>query len=240
MTLIASVALEHALHATALKGLSSPLTGLDVLNEAGEFLCSMASWDWLVRPSEAISTTAGQSYVALPSDCAAVVAVEATDGLNNAVQLTSLGRVLSLRTDQGVGVGWYRFAAVLWAEDSNGVPAPRLELWPTPNTSQTGVLTVIYRRNWATLTDDGDTVRIPGFMKGLYLSIVRAIALGYEDQDAASKAVRLAEIQAGPEFRAAINRDAEMQTDFGPLRGGAAQRPESPVSSDWPFVGPTP
>jgi hypothetical protein len=240
MTMIATEALGHIEHATGLQGLASPLTGLGILNEAGEFLVSMHSWDWLVRPSEALNTVASQSYIELPSDLAAIVSIEATDGLNNSVRLTSLDEILALRTDTNAVAGWVRFAAVLWAEGSDGVPAPRLELWPTPGSADTGVYTVIYRRGWATLSDDGDTIRIPSWMHGVYLSIVRAIAAGYEEHDEASKQQRLAEIQLGPEFMAAKQRDCSMQIDYGPIEGGAAQRREWPVSSDWPWVGPTP
>ncbi len=181
MSMIAKEAIghvAHVLHSQEGASVASQLTELGILNEAGEFLVSMHSWDWLVRPSAAMSTVASQSYVALPSNLASIVSIEATDSYNNAVQLTSLDHLLALRTDTSAAAGWLRYAAVLWAEDSSGIPQPRLELWPTPGTSESGVFSVIYRAGWTALTQDNDTIRIPSWMHGLYISIVRAIASG--------------------------------------------------------------
>lgn len=238
MTLTAQQALGHITH--AVDGLSAPLTGLSLLNEAGEFLVSMRDWEWLASPPVSLDTVASQSYVDLPSDCAAILTLEANNGLHGAVQLTTFSRLQAMRTDASVAPSWYRYAAVVWAQATSGVPAPRLELWPTPSTSTVGEITLLYRKGWTTLTDDEDAVRIPAWIESLYIAIVRAFAKGYEEDVNVPIEQLLAQIQLGPQFLAAKRRDSSMQVDYGPIEGGAASWCETSVSSDWPWIGPTP
>lgn len=242
MTMIASEAIGHVAHvlgAQAGNSVGQGLTELGIVNEAGEFLCAMHSWAWLVRPDAGLDLVASQNYATLPTDFAELVAFDATNSLVNGLVMTTHERLLSMRTNGIQVVSGNYFGAVVWAEGSDGVPVARLDLWPTPGGSESGALTVTYRRNWATLTDDNDTVRIPSFMHGLFLSIVRAIAAGYMEQDDASKAVRLAEIVAGPEFAAAKRRDVGTQMHYGKITGGAAQPSGYVTSWDYPVSDPS-
>lgn len=242
MTMIASEAIGHIAHAFGgAKGNSvgQGLSEIGIVNEAGEFLFSMHSWAWLVRPDAALDLVASQAYATLPTDFAELVAFDATNSLVNGLTMTTHERLLSMRTNGIQVVSGNYFGAIVWAENTDGVPVARLDLWPTPAGSETGALTVTYRRGWANVSDDADTIRIPSFMHGLFLSIVRAVTLGYTDTEEGSKAARLAEVQLGPEYMAAKRRDAGTQIHYGRITGGAAQSGGFVTSWDYPVADPS-
>lgn len=114
-----------------------------------------------------------------------------------------------------------------------GRPEARLEIWPTPTADDAGALTVFYRRGWHTLDQDEEEVSIPEWLESVYLALVRAHARGYVREDVADLNTRVAAIRTGPLMRAAVQRDAEIQAEFGVLEGGAGAAEEGAIS--WPF-----
>lgn len=237
MTMIAEHALGHIRHALG-GDPAAPLTGLGILNEAGEFLVSMHRWGWLERPPATLDLVSGQAYVSLPSDFSELVAYDATNSLVNSLSMTTHQHLLELRTNQIQSTSWNFWASIVYAVGTNGVPAPRLEFWPTPSASDTGALTIIYRAGWTALSDDSDTIAMPSWMHSLYLACVRAFAKGYEESDAAPLEQWLALIEQGPQFRAAKLQDSATQTDFGTLEGGAAQL--GGYTRSWDFAAGNP
>jgi hypothetical protein len=112
------------------------------------------------------------------------------------------------------------YAAVVYAGTT---PTPILEIWPSPGTNETGALRIFYTARWVRQTNDFGIIAIPEFMEHLFTLIARAFAEGYERSDAATVSARLAELQSGPVYAAAVRSDGEVQPRHGRPRGGGAE-----------------
>jgi hypothetical protein len=102
-----------------------------------------------------------------------------------------------------------------------GRPQARIELSSDPTADKEDALTVYYRAGWTHLNQDDDYVAVPEWLETLYLQLVRAHARGYNREDSASLSQRVAEIMAGPHYKAASDIDDQTQPEFGMVRGGA-------------------
>jgi hypothetical protein len=157
---------------------------------------------------------------ALPDNFRDIIAISATDALLYGVRLTSLEQILQNRTSQiEVTTSWNYQAAVNYA---GSPPVPRLEIWPTPTTNQTGVFTMFYRSGWTRLLADSVNIEIPEFVDSLFLRIVRYFTRGYEREDVLDMSQMLHATMQSPEFIMAAKRDGNTQPFYGKLRGGAA------------------
>lgn len=207
---------------------------LDLLNMAGEQLVNMRAWNWTRRAPQFLGHVADQEYVTLPIDCAAIRKIEPTSATGDWVTLTNMPEVLRLRAQGGSGTGpWY--AAMTYA----GVPAaPRLELYPTPTATEPEVWTLWYSGGWRTLLTEEDVLPFPVWMKPVYDLLVRAVTRGLEEEDEGTMSARIAEVQAGPVYVAAVKRDSRLSVDLGPLRSPFSITNMDPV---WPgtIVGPS-
>ncbi len=184
-----------------------------------------------------ISTTAGDltgvaatlhtSAIALPSDFREIIAINTTSGLLKGVQLTSFEDLLSKRAANFTSAGFH-YGAIIQPTDTDltadGAPVARLEIWPQPSANETAPLTILYRATWKRITQDTHRLRLPVYCESLYLQVLRAFARGYEEEDEISMSQRLMEVMTGPLFGAAVDRDASIQPDYGPLMYGAAER----------------
>ena len=241
MALSVRMALEHIRHTLDGK-LRAPLDGLSVLNEAGEFLTSMQPWKWLERQPVTLSLVGGQDYVDLPADFRELIAYNATESLVNSFHLTSHAELLNLRTNEITVTSWNFWGAINYYADASvdrNIPTPRIEFWPTPLANDSTGLTIIYRAGWVTLENDEDVIGIPSWMHTIFIQLLRAFARGYEEEDTGSLSLRIAEIQAGPLFSVAVDRDGAVQPDLGPLEGGAAQTHAAVRSWDYSVSNPS-
>lgn len=118
---------------------------------------------------------------------------------------------------------------------AGGAPMPRLEIWPTPNTSERDIFLVHYRAGWAQVRSDNDVINIPTWMESLYLAIVRAFALGYERDAEADVNQRLFPLRQGALFRAARERDGMTQPYYGLMENGAARYQHGVNSLMWNY-----
>jgi hypothetical protein len=165
----------------------------------------------------------------LPDDVRDVIAIKGTGSNRYAVTLTSLAEVLRVREDSGTNdAHWY--AAISYV---GSPPTPILEIAPGAGSNVTGALRMFYRARWARLSSDSATVDVPEFLEALLTQIVRAFARGYVREDQASLSMRLAEIQAGPIFMAAVKSDGAIQPYFGTLRNGIDRWRTRSESSNW-------
>lgn len=175
----------------------------------------------------AVAATLHTSAIALPSDFREIIAINTTSGLLKGVQLTTFEDLLSKRAANFTSAGFH-YGAISQPTDTDltvdGAPVARLELWPQPSANETASLTIMYRATWKRITKDTHRLRLPVYCESLYLQVLRAFARGYEEEDEGTMSQRLMEVMTGPLFGSAVDRDASIQSDYGPLMYGAAER----------------
>lgn len=176
---------------------------------------------------DTVTGTIHTSAIALPSDFREILAINTTSGLLKGVQLTTFEDLLGKRAANFTSAGFH-YGAIVQPTDTDlgedGAPVVRLEIWPQPSANETAVLTVMYRAGWKRLTADTDRLRLPIYCESLYLQVLRAFARGYEEEDEITLSQRVMEVLSGPLFGAAVDRDASIQSEYGPLMYGAAER----------------
>lgn len=218
--------LEHIRHRLGTtddgSGLSHDLSGLDVVNFAGIWLMGAHRWKWAQRQSVALDTVSGQNYITLPADVETIFKVS-VPSLTSAIRPASLSQLADLERNTAAS-SLVTYYAVEW-NHTGSVPVAQLRIWPTPTSSVTGAFTAHYRAKWATRTDDNQSVFLPEFMHPLYIETCREYAMGWEEADQVNLGVRLAELQAGPLWRAARSTDGLVQPSYGVLTNGMADEP---------------
>ena len=214
-----SAHIEHTL-----AGEISPEIGVvSTINRAGDFFATAYPWRWLEGRSSAVGTTAGQDYTTLPSDLRELVGWQATAGLVQRLEITSLQSLIDRRTNEVFTTSWHYWGAITHRVGASGGVEPILELWPTPGSTAADVFTIFYRAGWTDVANDTDVLAIPDYTEAPYLQILRAFARGYEEEDVASLDTRLGEVVAGPLFLSAVTRDSLIQPSYGPVENTAIQ-----------------
>jgi len=246
MTLLAGEALKIAEH--VLGGAMHPaVSGLRVLNETGEWLVSARPWRYLVGGCEALDLVAGQWYVELPEDFGAMISIAQSEGYTKDIRQSTPEEIMDLRRGLAPGGDGFIWAALTYdhaditGTSSDGLftvtpstaaeirarksPLARLQIYPEPETSATGALLLFYTRGWRSVSEDTDTIFVPSWLEGVYLRAVRIWARGYEgegvEQDSFDRDLALEKLVKGPQWRAAVTRDSNVQMEMGMLRGGA-------------------
>lgn len=199
--------------------------GLSVINQAGRWLMSSRSWESSRRASTGLTFTSGQNFVVLPVDFEEIIHPP-----SGAVvfKLVSIAELNAVRTGQSFAA-YGTIGAINWYLDGNSLVAPRLEIHPTPTSTQANALTLFYRAKWVDLIDDNSVVLMPTQFEALLIYAVRELAYAYEmgsDWGAA-----LGAIQASPLYASAVNADSAQRT-LGQMRGGAASL-DGPRGDDW-------
>jgi hypothetical protein len=220
MTLLVSRCESAILHALGMTALPPETSALEYIHAAGHWLCSFP-WTWQERIGT-LGVTASEAYVALT---AGTVEVHRVQYQHRWLSPVSAGALLDMRA--GTVVSTYPSCyAVLYDQTAAGVLTPRLELYPTPAATDATALKVYYRAGWAgPLADaDGARIPIPAYLEAVYLEALIAFAMGREERDVADVGTRVAMVEAGPLFSAALRQDAALQTNHGPLRGGGPAR----------------
>jgi hypothetical protein len=165
----------------------------------------------------------------LPDDTRDIIAIKGTGATRYAVTLTSLAEVLRVREDSGTNdAHWYAALAYVGSP-----PSPILEIAPGSGSNVTGALRMFYRARWARLTGDTTTIDVPEFMESMLVQIARAFARGYVREDQGSLSARLAEIQAGPLFLAAVKSDGAIQSYHGMTRNGISRWRRRGEGTEW-------
>jgi len=246
MTLLAGEALKITEHVLA-GSVHPAITGLRVLNDTGQWLVSTRPWVYLRGGMDALDITAGEDFVALPQDFGGIITVARSESFTPSFILTTLEEMMRLRTYTPAvssftfwGSVTYDHADITGTASSSGAysvtatteaeikakkkPTPRLDLYPMPGDTTTGALLLYYTRGWRKVEEDTDTIFVPEWLEGLYLRAARIWARGYEEEDTFDKDAALANLQLGPEYKAAIVRDSQIQVDKGLIQGGATQK----------------
>lgn len=226
-------AIDHALG-------GSPSTEIDpnmVVNQVQRIVTSGHPWNWLLRTTT-LGLTASQNYINLPSDFNQLVGYSSYSGATLLLQLTTLQHIVDLRSSSSTSAGFGYWAAVAYssAGGAGGAPTPRLEIYPEPSATTASAFTIFYRIDLPAITSDQDFISIPAWLELPFLQLVRAIALGYEEEDQASMQDRIAAIKAGPEWYDALRRDGTVAPSLGQMRGGAVE--EMYAEYEIPHVSP--
>lgn len=204
--------------------LSTEISEIALINAAGQHMTSMHEWRYLKSNQATLSFVANQDFLDLPSDIKAIRAIESTNSLTNGIRLTSLQEVLERRTQSFPGSNYYD-AAVIFVNDSTGVPQPKLALWPTPSADASSAVSLFYDKTWTQVETDSGLIPIPQHLELLYAQVLRAVCRGWIEEDEGALDPRLALIEGGPVFKAAKRADGQIQTGHGFPRGGVAGNP---------------
>lgn len=200
---------------------------LQIINEAGEHLIGMRTWNFLARPELLLPLTASQAWIVLPADFGSVVSLEFADSLNGSL-VKSTGANVSKLSSPPLVEGPLTFFWWLPYEGSAalGAPEPRIYLHQAPSTNEVDAVRLIYRAGWTKLSGDGDIAVVPSWCETLLRQLVVAFARGYVEEDVMTLDERLEKIKNGSIFSGCARRDGLVRTNLGQMQGGAAEMAE--------------
>lgn len=180
----------------------------EIVNIAGEHLFTHP---WKFRDATAtVSTVIGQQYVSLPSDFAELVQV-----WRNASPLwiQTPEDIETARQTAFPDLSMRVCVKTVLPTTLAPTQSYRLEIYPTPSVVED--IKVLYRTMWSPVTSSTastEVISIPRHVESTLIAYVRAVAEAYED---GQQSQRFAEIEAGPVFGAAKQKDGMVQGHFG-------------------------
>lgn len=202
--------------AHAVDTLSSQISAISLVNDAGSALVAMHGWRWCMRPPAVVAEVGGQSFLSLPSDFGTWLGMRYRDRSRRFAKST-MAIVEDWRTS-GQTESTITYGAIVHAPDSRGIPQPQIEIWPTPPADDASALRMLYSARWVPVSNDEDFVPIPEwFPESLFKALLRAHAEGYEKGDIAGVNARVAALKAGPLFTMAEEQDRIMSPDYGSM-----------------------
>lgn len=220
-------------HAQLDGDLSSAFDSGEVVNDAGRYLFAMHPWNLTIAPPVTLNFHADRDYAELPRDYGTAIEIVTTSGLTSSFSFTTPQSLVRMRSQSVTHAFQHYFGAVTFpakGQPDGPVPPPRLELWPTPVSASSAVLTICYRRAWAELVDDTDVPDMDEAFNPLLRMLVRAFALGY-DEDSLDE--RLTAIESNIMLKRLKEYDGMRQSDLGTLAGGALRSFGYDQVSDW-------
>lgn len=208
---------NHVVHALPGEP-ASQLTKAGLVNEAGEYLFNMHLWKFAERPPVDLQFVAGEQQVQLPVDFGSHIRLVS----NNAQVTLASTSILAdhqLPAAPTAGFGYWGAYTFTAAEDTlTGHRAMVLTLVPTPTSDVADAVRLWYRAGWITLDAAADIANVPRYAESLLVSLVRAFAVGYEEN-------RLEEllqvVEGGAISRRTKQHDGSVQGGMGPITGGA-------------------
>ena len=195
-----------------------------IINNAGEHLMAR-NWRWRERTSTVVASTASQDYLELPTDCGEILTIEPKNSWSASLQFVDPATFEKISTEGIEPELSYIVTLVFY--DSGGVATPRLDIYPTPSSTDATAFNIRYRAQWVAL-DSGDNVDgtdddvplgtskalIPQYMEALLLEYIRAFSEGGED---GTTQQRIALIDNGILLDQALRKDGTFQPDYGSL-----------------------
>lgn len=227
-----------------LQGVGKTITTLDsriqpfsVFNEAGRELFTRHRWSWR-GDTATLEAVAGQEYIALPDDFAAMTFITIPGGTYSVIPV-SLGQIRYYRQSpvaySGSGGAWF-VSFDGWTRQANPelLPTPRVDLYPTPTTDGTPTLTLEYQRKWREMqgTDPTAVPNIPNNASRALKLLGRAAFKRLHDDYAGAQAD---EAEYEKQIERMIQEDTP-QMNYGRSRGGAGDCPEPGRSVSTPYV----
>jgi len=206
---------------------------LRVINEAGDYLCSMHEWPWLRRPSVLLDFVAEQPYIELPADFHDILSIQSVfDTLRN---VRRVGReAIDRLRGAAVDPPFDYYVALEYppqTDTASRPPKPRLNLYPVPEADEPGVLRLAYEAGWTRLDDLTDVPNIPSDCDALLIELIRAHARFYAGQ-AATLSEAVEPVERGTMLRRLKERYGAIDRRRGHIRGGVVperqNRPRGP------------
>lgn len=203
-----------------LGGVPAVDTSANLVTQAGQWFYEVRAWNFRRRLDVAVNLAEGEPVVAVPGDFGELEAARDGEGLPltvvDAPEMLRRGP-LSLGAETGRPV---RAVAVEWSLVS-GVPTPRLRVTPTPSVDVTGGLRLDYLSRWVTPAGDTDALPLTPQAEPAYLAVLRAYAMSVDEDETeglgGGVSRRLAEVQAGAVFQAAVRGDSRGNNVIGRL-----------------------
>lgn len=215
-----TLAQARTLVETTLGGSPESATVSMIINAAGNALYSMHEWEWLLRPTADLGTTADQAYIDLPSDFGRLEAVLASSRL----EVTSIVQPREM-------ISWRRgdhytprgYVIAISTANSSGSLQKRLELYPTPSQTDADALQIAYYAAWPAIDDatNGSTVLpIEPSCELIFLDVLSAVAKGIEEDDNGYASQRITAIKNTDAFRDAVAHDVNVNPIVGHVPNG--------------------
>ena len=199
-----------------------------ILRFAGQHLYSHA-WNWRERTAANLSFTASQDFVELPDDVGTILNVYPNGNTFRRVFLISAEAFSRFESDNltitdavfyvTVSRGKPPTSGTFEGVTTNTQPARRLDIYPTPSSTESNALSIRYRADFVDIdsTDVDSTAKqipVEDFCESLFLEYVRAFAEGGEVGDTLQ---RVAMVDASPLLQEAMRRDGVETPNYGPL-----------------------
>ncbi len=203
---------------------SAELTDEEVVNDAGNHLYTMHRWKFADRAPVDLNLVANQEWIDLPDDFGQIIRL--ARGTDSIVLTTPFEmnqrRALGVTTTDSTGNTFHGTIGLRPDKTVSGRPlAPRttvLLLQPTPVADGTAAVVMDYRAGWTTLVAPSDPAVVPVYTENLLKALVRAFALGVEED---SLEERLERVQASRIFRTCAAHDGTVQQSWGHISGSA-------------------
>lgn len=205
----------------------------EIANLAGEEMVNAHEWSWLGSAKTQLTIPANAEQVDLPANCAKVTNVAVASSIFGDAHKRSLGQLQRLREN---GIPLSPTFDIYWATEQSRTSSSvvmQLEVWPSKTTERANFLDVYYDEGWSAVTTDSTSAVMPPWMHGLYYMFLRAIALGWLDDDRGDQDDRIEKIMRSARFANAVDRDARMDDDLGPMVNTALHRP--PSEDGWQY-----
>jgi len=202
---------------------------LTVLNNAGNYIFGYAPWRWR-KTKATVGSVEDVDYFVPPTDFAQLleVGIDNTDGTPGAflrVQPTTLEHMTRMKQAFTAPIGgtlYIDFESTVAASGAANA-LPRWYCYPTPTADDDPIIEVVYNRRWVNIPTNftvNDLVPIPVQFDMALMLAGRAFAVLLENQ---SSPIELG--AANAELDRLKQEFGGVQTDFGPVRGGALSRP---------------
>ncbi len=190
----------------------------EIVNQAGNYLFSK-QWRFRERTGRPVSLVANQNWAAMPGDAEEIISLVTKAGLGWRVELTSPEQIELFRNSMAPALldsVYYAALSRPWAQADNvtplvagtAFPAPRLDIYPTPQATTNDAIIMRYRAGWTAVsgetnavTPDTYIIPVPPYVEALLIAYCRAFAVAYEDEGLAA---RLIEIDYTIDFPAII------------------------------------
>jgi hypothetical protein len=177
-----------------------------------------------------IDGTLAFPYVSMPSDFGELLDIRA-DGLTVDFSLVDFSEIAMLRDGAILPNGFMYWGAIVHpaqTAQTSTFAVPRLEIYPTPTSTIVSALTLWYRADWRELSGDTHYAAVPQWCEALLIEYIRAVAEGYMNRHADNEGLlpvstlsdRLRDIEEGPLFRRATEKDMLIQPSYGVITGG--------------------
>ncbi len=196
-----------------------------VANEAGRQFFSHA-WNFRIVGPVDVGFVADVTYALLPVDFGELRKITFKSSLVNYFSLGSIDDVIEHRR-LSITTTFLIVAALVYPTGPRrvGLPPPRIEMSPTPATTDADALSVAYWRDWMELENGSDVPNIPQWTERLFIEYVQQHAQAYSNGSKLNIAERLERLETSRLFINARKKDGRTQGEVGPLQGGYIRRP---------------